>query len=1188
MLIHTLFSKDLFRPINGVIKADQQDEDSVWQELDEYVVTRELDQHFRGFFETYLHSIMNGQDPNVASRIGVWVSGFFGSGKSHFIKILSYLLNNREAIDPDSKEARKSVSFFDSKIKDPMLLADIKKCTTSDTDVILFNIDSRADSREGRGTLLSVFWRVFNEMQGFSGDDPHIAEMERYLTEKGKYEEFCAHYNELTGDNWIDERDAYHFRRDEVVESLSETLGQSKESAEAWFEKAEGTLNLTIENFAKRVKEYLQRKGPDHRVIFLVDEVGQFIGNDGHLMLNLQTITEDLGRVCQGKAWVVVTSQEDIDAVLGDLKSTKANDFSKIQGRFNTRLSLSSSNTDEVIQARLLAKKPEVTTELSSLFDSKGDILKSQLSFTHDSASLKTFSSNKDFVDNYPFAPYHFQLVQKIFESIRKAGATGLHLSRGERSMLDAFQSAAKNISKKEIGALVPLYEFYPAIESFLDTAVKRTIEQANDNAGLEKPFDVHLLQTLFLIRYVDIIKSNVDNLVTLFIDKVDADRLALKRKIEESLQRLEKETLISRNGDLYFFLTNEERDVSREIKGLEITGSEEVKLLGEIVYAEVLKDQTKHRYKPYKRDYAFNRILDGHPYGAKIDHEIGVEVLTALSDEYNSFNAMSSVAYSQEHKGRVLVRLEDNKLLGREVREYIQTDKYIKLKHDGSNTTNFKNILRDRQEENRERRARIVNLLEQQILDAEFYAMGQTLSINATSPRVAISECMDYIVQNLYNKFGYIKTLHDDPQKEIRATLLSNDVSQVELEKGLTDINTDAVREIREYIDLQVARNHPVLLNELVEHFARKPYGWPEFEIVLLVARLFMSGESNLFYEGSNLTPKDAVEPMLKTGRWKAIKVIKRKIPSKDQIEKARKLCQELFGKIGPESPDELEKTIRKDLGGWEEELSGYRQLSQTGKYPGGRTIKECLDVISKVTSIRDSFEFTSSFNEHREDLLDTCDDFHELHDFFKNQRPTWEKLIEGLDTFKSNQEALYTDAEAEPALKKMRHIAEAPAPYGMLKDVDSLISKIGTVNDKLIAERRKKALLHLESEIDIINKELDSAGVDTDFRNMILHPLQQIRIKIENEVSIPNISYQLERFGDAIQDGLDKIERKKQPVDPKEPEKPLKKIKTVKATSVVSKAYLESAEDVSNYVDALKQTLLDELEENVRIRIQ
>ena len=445
--------------------------------------------------------------------MGVWVSGFFGSGKSHFIKILSYLLKNIQTSDPDSGITKQASDFFDAdKIPDAMLRADLKRATNIDADVILFNIDSKADNKDPQA-ILSVFLRVFNEMQGFSGDHPHIAEMERYLTEKGVIEKFHQAFKEADGGEWNIERDAYLLKGDQVVEALSKSLGQSVQSTQEWCEKAEERFSINIEKFANLVKKYLETKGPQHRILFLVDEVGQFIGDNTDLMLNLQTIIEDLGRICGGRAWVIVTSQEDIDAVLGEVKAKKANDFSKIQGRFNTRLSLSSNNTDEVIQVRLLRKVPQAQQALEALYLEKCDVLKNQLSFTADSASLKNYQSAEDFALNYPFIPYHFQLVQKIFESIRKAGATGLHLGRGERSMLDAFQSAAKNISHNEMGALVPLFEFYPSIEGFLDTAVKRMIEQAADNAALEKPFDLQLLQTLFLIRYVDLLKPNVDKI---------------------------------------------------------------------------------------------------------------------------------------------------------------------------------------------------------------------------------------------------------------------------------------------------------------------------------------------------------------------------------------------------------------------------------------------------------------------------------------------------------------------------------------------------------------------------------------------------------------------------------------------------------------------------------------------------
>ena len=151
------------------------------------------------------------------------------------------------------------------------------------------------------------------------------------------------------------------------------------------------TSRMSVENFCKWVKEYLDSKGPQHRLVFLVDEVGQFIGTDSHLMLNLQTITEELGTVCRRRAWVVVTSQEDMDTVLGDMSKTKKQDFSKIQGRFFPPLSLSSANVDEVIQSRLLAKLPDVKGELEDVFKKRGDILKSQLTFKNCGMTFRQF-----------------------------------------------------------------------------------------------------------------------------------------------------------------------------------------------------------------------------------------------------------------------------------------------------------------------------------------------------------------------------------------------------------------------------------------------------------------------------------------------------------------------------------------------------------------------------------------------------------------------------------------------------------------------------------------------------------------------------------------------------------------------------------------------------------------------------
>ena len=209
--------------------------------------------------------------------------------------------------------------------------------------------------------ILNVFLRVFNEYQGFSGDHPHIAHMERHLAQRGVLERFKTAFQEASGMVWEEERDGFQFYQDDIEQAISQALDLSPEAAHKWFEDSEETFSVSVENFCRWVKEYLDAKSPTQRIVFMVDEVGQFIGSNTRLMLTLQTLTENLGTICGGRAWIVVTSQADMDAVLGEMTAAKANDFSKIAGRFKTRLSLSSSNSDEVIRKRLLAKTPEAT-----------------------------------------------------------------------------------------------------------------------------------------------------------------------------------------------------------------------------------------------------------------------------------------------------------------------------------------------------------------------------------------------------------------------------------------------------------------------------------------------------------------------------------------------------------------------------------------------------------------------------------------------------------------------------------------------------------------------------------------------------------------------------------------------------------------------------------------------------------
>lgn len=1198
MLIKNLFERDIFRPINGVVKADQLDDTSVWQELDEFVITKELDKHFSNFISWYLQAVEQGTNPDPTGKMGIWISGYFGSGKSHFLKVLSYLLRNRT--HQNGKQSRQAVEFFESKVKDTMLFADIKRAVAANTDVILFNIDSKADHRTGRDLILRVFLKVLNELQGYSGDHPHIAHMERHLESKGKLEAFKVAFRKLNGNDWVTERDAYEFSQDEVVKALSETLGQSEAASVRWIEGAEQNFPLTVENFCKWVNDYLDSKGPTHRIVFLVDEVGQFIGTDSHLMLNLQTITEELGTICRRRAWVVVTSQEDMDAVLGDMSKTKKQDFSKIQGRFFPPLSLSSANVDEVIQSRLLAKLPDVKAEIEDVFKKRGDILKSQLTFKNCGMNFRQFKDGEDFVKNYPFAPYQFQLIQKVFESIRKAGATGMHLARGERSMLDAFQSAAKTVSVHEVGILVPLYDFYPSIESFLDTAVKKTIDQARTNSSLE-PFDIKLLQVLFLIRYVDEMKGNVDNLVTLCLDQIDGDRLALRRRIEESLGRLEKETLICRSGENYFFLTNEERDINKEIKQVDLSNGEEAKLQGEIIFEDVLKGQRKYRFSANKMDFEFNRRCDQFPVGNQKEGALLVSVITPLADDYEIYDKGKAILESSTEGGYVLIRLGNEESLGRELRTYLQTEKYLSRKNDGTLSESTRRILRDCAEHNRKRRTRLTTLLGDMLTAAEYFVAGQPLKLKAATSWAALDEALEYLIQNTFNKMSFLKRLTPESErlKEIQTVIRCNDAAKETLLFQAGENNPLALDDLRNYLQLCAMKSQQVVLHDMLEkRYALRPYGWPDEEVLLLVARLLVLSEINLVMDSTVLPIEKVYEAITTPAKRRKIIVRKRETSDPKAIQNARSLGKDLFTEMGPDGEDGLTTFLQTKLKGWQTALHGYKQLADTGNYPGGDEITQGLSLTNPLIADKDSKKFIERFNSLKKDLLDLADQFHDLEHFYEHQKPTWEKLRKAHTAFQLNRLELEKDAQAGPALKRMQEILSAKSPYGLVKEADALIVSVNAVNSTLLAGRRKQAIAKIDAQIATLTKDMASAQGEASLRSACLKPLETLREQVQKEESLAHItqaeSEAVKEFDVAvgrIEDYLRKLAEQKKPKDdgPGKVTPPaVKKQRVVKPADLVKTTYLETSDDVNGFLDALRMELEQSIAKNERIQIR
>ena len=809
-----LYAKDIEREIQGVIKVD--DESYIGQELEEYVVTEELLKHFNSFFSAYNTGINTNTE-----KMGVWISGFFGSGKSHFLKIVSYLLENKVV------NGKAAVDYFDDKIEDKMLLADIKRAGNISTDVILFNIDSKTENSNGtKDRILDVFEKVFNEKLGLS-ITPFVAEIERHIISQGKYEEFKKSFESKANSTWEEMRDGIQFVEDEFANAYAEVLNKSVEEARSIVERTEKNYTLSVEKFAERVRDYIKEKGNNHHVIFLVDEIGQYIGDDRSLMLNLQTIVEDLGLECGGKAWVIVTSQEAID----DVVKVQGNDFSKIQGRFDTKLSLSSSDIDEVIKKRILDKNEESKTSLKMIYDKEESIIRNLLTFKS-ATYQKVYEDSNDFAETYPFIPYQFKLLQDVFTDIRKHGYAGKHLSSGERSLLGAFQETAKRYGNSEVGTIIPFYAFYDTIEQFLEHQVKIVIKSAIDTvqSGELKDIDIKVLKMLFMLKNIKEIPANIDNLSTLYVSNIKDDKISIKKEIADSLRRLEVQTLIQRNNDEYKFLTDEEQEINREIKQIVIDQNRITDYLKRIVFDYILTDN-KFTYK--NKNFPLTKYIDNIKYSQ--EYEIGIKVVTTSPERDDTEIIMQS---ARENK-YVFIKLEISTLTYDEITNYLQVEEYRRSKSGIFQTQQVEDIIRAKQREIEKAEARVKENIREQLNVAEIIIAGDRQNINSKEARTRAYEALEILINNIYTKFAYIK--HNFSTQDIKDLFHEN--RQNMLGNEVEFVNQKAYDAMKEYCEEKNAYSMTMTTRTLLQDFGTAPYGFLDEDILYILGDIIDRG---------------------------------------------------------------------------------------------------------------------------------------------------------------------------------------------------------------------------------------------------------------------------------------------------------------------------------------------------------
>ena len=1037
MRIQSMFRDDINRKINGVVKVDQDETAVLVQELKEYVITRELKKHFITFFNNYNESFSE-----ETADIGVWVSGFFGSGKSHFLKMLSYLLENREV------DGVKTVERFREKFADdPATFMLIDRATKGHTDTILFNIDIEGSINKDKTAVLRVFAKMFYNYLGFYGENLKVAKLEQFIAKKGKTEEFRRVFENKNGAPWVETRDAYAFLEDDVVAALQEVLGMSEQAALNWFNGDE-TVETSIAQLVSEIKEYVDAQPDDFRLLFMIDEVGQYVGGDTDLLMNLQSLVEKIGSECRGKVWVVCTGQEAIDEII----RARENEFSRIQARFKTRLSLSSSSADEVIQKRILLKTDEARKELEQVYNNNDSVLRNLFSFNDAVLDIKGFSGPAEFAKNFPFVPYQFILMQKVFAEIRKHGNSGKHLSGGERSMLSGFQEAAQRIEERDEFALAPFYLFYDTVHTFLDSSIRRVIERceraAADGLGLESQ-DVDVLKLLYLVRYVDDVKANLDNIVILMADDIRLDKITMREQVRSSLDRLLSQNYIGRTGDTYNFLTDEEQDIQREIKNTPVATADIVGRIAQMIFADIYTTK-KFRYGKY--DFAFDQMVDGQAVGSLTGGML-LQVLTVATDptEKNELRLMA------DSSGKAIVVLAENPYY-ESLESAMKIRKYVKQRNVAQLPKSVQNIIKDQQDEAIQYEQTAAEDLKKAIADARFYVDGENIELKGGDAKSKIDQALEYLVSHVYSELGLI-TKFAESDADILKILRGDEI----MLPG-TEPNRDAAARVEKYLEMQYNQNLPTTMSDLHERFQKKPYGWREIDIAAVVAMLINEQKVTVKYGGATIQPNNPKLPdmLRKKSEIGRTSISRRQIISLQKIREVREFLREYFDEM--DVPEDEDGLIAHIVEKFTAELDHYAKLNARydgHKYPDRAKVQEAMSLVKDVLSQqKDNTALIQRVIDREDALEDMHEDLQSIEEFFKTRVNLFDSAVKYERDLNVDRDYIATDLEAHQALNQIRLITTLPMggtfKYDRIPELNGLMSKVKASHGAMLEAKR------------------------------------------------------------------------------------------------------------------------------------
>ena len=574
---------------------------------------------------------------------------------------------------------------------------------------------------------------------------------------------------------------------------------------------------------------------------------------------------------------------------------------------------------------------------------------------------------------------------------------------------------------------------------------------------------------------------------------------------------------------------------------------------------------------------------------------------------------------------GAIIIKLAENDRVFRDIETFIRTSKF--LRSNSGKRPEQQQLLHQKATENQNRNRRLTGEVEEILKDAEFYALGSKQNPRGGAVSSILQELYRYVIENTFSKLKLVKPFPGDIRREIQNTLVADDVSQIGLDLNADQVNPLASLEVEKFLTLGDDTGRPITAEDIVKRFSKRPFGWNDDEIVLIISRLGLANKICFQMRQQEIPLKSAYDNLTQVRKRAELRIRRIKQQSEANLKRAAKLFKNVFGKNAPESEKELLNIAQANINTMKTKLDGFANKASTGHYPGVKAIDNGRVLLAGLIEVQSSYQFIGSFLANGDALLDFEEDYQDLENVYETQFSTWQKLHKALTIdFDRNRIALEKDTGAMAALQKLETIYNKERPYRDIREVEPLIESINKVNEALLMEKRTHAKSRIEHRIEQVQQQIKVAHVPSALSNKVLRPLQLSLKRVNDLTGIAEISQEQadtiafeeeahELINKFIEEQQVLLEQKAQEEAEKNKKagkvdadngvyqptkiKPLKiaepapkKIVTVDTLSVMrevnSAGVIETEQDINTYLSALKTKLTDLVNSNNKIRIK